>query len=85
VTYTLAVANADGSDEKTLPGSYSHINPSWSPDGSRIAVVNDLGTVGRITLVDPDGAEPIQIEGLLPGASVAARRSSPTSWQRIAP
>jgi Tol biopolymer transport system component len=85
VTYTLAVANADGSDEKTLPGSYSHINPSWSPDGSRIAVVNDLGTVGRITLVDPDGAEPIQIEGQLPGASVVARRSSPTSWQRIAP
>ena len=84
--FTLVVADADGSNARTLPGVYSHINPSWSPDGRRIAVVNDLGSVGRVTLVDPDGlAEAIVIEGAFPDASVIAMRSSPTSWQRVAP
>ena len=86
VSYTLAVADADGSNDKSLAGSYSQINPSWSPDGSRISVVNDLGSVGRVTLVDPSGvAEPIEIEGDFPAAGVVATRSSPTSWQRLAP
>jgi Tol biopolymer transport system component len=85
-TFELVVANEDGTNERTLPGAYSHINPAWSPDAGLIAVVNDLGSVGRVTLVDPDGvAEPITIEGDLPAATDVAIRSSPTSWQRIAP
>jgi Tol biopolymer transport system component len=45
-----------------LPGVCGDINPSWSPDGHRIAVINDLGSVGRVTLVDPDGlAEAVEM------------------------
>ena len=85
-TFTLHVADADGAIERRLPGSYSQINPTWSPDGTRIAVVNDLGSVVRLTLIDPDSrVAPIEIEGVMPAESVAARRSSPTSWQRVAP
>jgi hypothetical protein len=69
-----------------LPGAYSHVNPTWSPDGTRIAVLNDLGSVVRLTLIDPDGeAAPIVIEGVIPAESVAAVHGSPTAWQRIAP
>jgi Tol biopolymer transport system component len=84
-TFALAVANADGTNERTLPGVYSDVNPAWSPDGTRIAVVNDLGSVVRLTLLDPDGkAEAIVIEGVLPTQPVA-EPVSPTAWQRIAP
>jgi len=85
-SYLLQVADADGANERLLPGIYSDINPSWSPDGSRIAVVKDLSSVVRLTVVDPDGkAAPIVIEGVIPAESVAAIRTSPTAWQRIAP
>jgi Tol biopolymer transport system component len=86
VSFLLHVADADGGNDRQLPGIYSRINPSWSPDGTRIAVLNDLGSVVRLTLIDPDGkAAAIEIEGVIPAGSVDARRSSPTSWQRVAP
>jgi hypothetical protein len=79
------VADADGANERLLPGIYSHINPSWSPDATRIAAVNDLGSVVRLTLLDPDGkAEAILIEGV-PPAQPVAEPVSPTAWQRVAP
>jgi Tol biopolymer transport system component len=85
-SFLLYVADADGTNERLLPGTYSDSNPSWSPDGTRIAALNDFGSVVRLTLVDPDGrASPIVIEGDLPAASDAAMRTSPTTWQRIAP
>ena len=85
VSFLLHVADADGANERLLPGIYSHINPSWSPDGTRIAVVNDLRTAMRLTLLDPDGkAEAIVIEGVLPAQPVA-ESISPTAWQRVAP
>jgi dipeptidyl aminopeptidase/acylaminoacyl peptidase len=84
-SFLLHVADADGANERPLPGTYSHINPSWSPDGTRIGVVNDFGSVVRLTLLDPDGrAEAIVIEGDLPAEPVA-ERVSPTAWQRVAP
>ena len=67
-----------------MPGVYSDINPSWSPDGHRIAVINDLGSVGRVRLVDPDGLfEVIEIESAFPDINYVAVRSTPISWQRI--
>jgi TolB protein len=85
-SYILTVANADGATERTLPGVFSDINPSWSPDGSRIAAVNDRASVGRVSLVDPDGmAEAIEMDSLAPAQSVVADRSSPINWQRRAP
>ena len=85
-SYTLTVADADGTNERALPGVFSDFNPSWSPDGTRIAVVNDLGSVARVLLVDPDGvAEPIQISTVLPADGVIADRAIPVMWQRVAP
>ena len=85
-SYTLTVADSDGTNERALPGVFSDFNPSWSPDGTRIAVVNDLGSVARVVLVDRDGvAEPVQIESILPARGVIADRAVPVMWQRIAP
>ena len=84
-SFLLYVANADGGNERLLPGIYSHINPAWSPDSTRIAVVSELGSTVRLTLIDPDGkADAIVIEGDLPSEPVA-ERMSPTAWQRVAP
>jgi Tol biopolymer transport system component len=85
-SFTLMVATADGTNERVMPGEYSYINPIWSPDGGRIAAVNDLGSVVRVTILDPDGvADAIVVEGLLPADSVIALRSDIPEWQRIAP
>jgi Tol biopolymer transport system component len=85
VSFLLHVADADGANERLLPGIYGQINTSWSPDGTRIAVVNDLGSDVRLTLLDPDGkAEAIVIEGVRPAKPVA-EPVSPTAWQRVAP
>jgi Tol biopolymer transport system component len=82
----VAIAAADGTNERLLPGGYSMIGPTWSPDGSRIAAVNDLGTFPRVTILDPDGvAKPILIDGILPAPSFIAARSDTPTWQRIAP
>ena len=84
VSFLLHVADADGANERLLPGIYSQINPAWSPDGTRIAVVKDLGSAMRLTLLDPDGkAEAIVIEGVIPTQPVA-EPISPTAWQRVA-
>ena len=83
---TLTVADRDGTNERALPGAFSDFNPSWSPDGTRIAAVNDLGSIARVVVVDPDGvAEPIQISTVLPADGVIADRAVPVMWQRVAP
>jgi Tol biopolymer transport system component len=83
--FVLRLADADGSKERLLPGIYSQVSPTWSPDGSRIAAVNDLGSVARLTLLDPDDkAESIFIEGILPAASLVAAKSDIPAWQRKA-
>jgi len=85
-SFTLTVADRDGSNERALPGSFSDFNPTWSPDGTRIAAVNDLGSIARVVVVDPDGVvEPIQISTVLPAEGVIADRAVPAMWQRVAP
>ena len=85
-SYTLTVADPNGTNERALPGVFSDFNPTWSPDGTRIAAVNDLGSVARVVLVDPDGvAEPVQIDSVLPAEGVIADRAVPVMWQRVAP
>ena len=80
------VADADGTNARTLPGVYGEINPAWSPDGRLIAVVNDLGPVGYIDLIDPDGQrDPTRIETVVPADPGIADQSSPVRWQRLAP
>ena len=80
------VADADGTNSRTLPGVYGEINPAWSPDGRLIAVVNDLGPVGYVDLIDPYGErDPIRNESVAPVDPGIADRSSPVRWQRLAP
>jgi Tol biopolymer transport system component len=47
----IAVVNGDGSGLKRLPHPGLDLQPAWSPDGSRIAFVND----GQIYVMRPDG------------------------------
>lgn len=57
----LAVANADGSNVRTIVSGLGATSPSWSPDGARI-VFNGLtgssgtGYLGDLWLVRPDGS-----------------------------
>ena len=82
----LIVADADGGNPRELPGRYGTIPPIWSPDGTRIAAIDDLGATPRVVLVDPDGeAEPVVIEGAFPPEGAIAVRSDFVSWQRVAP
>jgi Tol biopolymer transport system component len=84
--FTPAVADADGTNERRLPGVYSDINPAWSPDGRLIAVVNELGAVGYVELIDPDGERgPIRNESVAPADPERADRSAPVRWQRLSP
>jgi Tol biopolymer transport system component len=84
-SFDLYVADADGNNERMLPGVYSHINPGWSPDGRLIAAVSNVGSVGRVMLVDPDGvADPVQIDSVLPPESAVFESASPPMWQRKA-
>ena len=60
---------ADGSDVRmVLAGDTSPTTPAWSPDGSRIAFLeqdrdaDDLGTL-RLSTSAPDGSDPIVVTG----------------------
>ena len=60
------IIDADGSRERNLsntPGDDWW--PSWSPDGSRIAVVESAtpGSEGHFMVVNRDGTDPVSLEG----------------------
>lgn len=56
---TLWVANADGSNERQIPGVQQATYPSFSPDGRRIAYrVGDSATKGSIAIVNVEGDAP---------------------------
>ncbi len=53
---SLVIINADGSNRKTItPSGVSDSEPSWSPDGSRIAFVSDSSAGHDLFTVQPDG------------------------------
>ena len=57
---SIWLMNADGSNETRLTpldATHAYFHPSWSPDGSRIAVVksNRRQSQGDIVLLDPNG------------------------------
>lgn len=83
--WLLRVADADGKQERLLLGVYNWVPPTWSPDGTRIAAVDAISTVARIRILDPDDEEePVEIDGVLPSASIIAPRSGIPTWQRKA-
>jgi TolB protein len=65
----IALANADGSDERILTNNAAFDGwPTWSPDGKHIAFAsNRLGPAnhGQIFVMSPDGLLPRQISTLL--------------------
>src|SRR4051794_32261367 len=56
----LWLANSDGTNVMQLTRSDANdSDPSWSPDGKRIAFVSDRGTDRKaLWLLDPNGGEP---------------------------
>ena len=58
---SISVVNADGSGLKTLvklrDNPIRQLHPSWSPDGSKIAVYNGGGYEGALFTMSPDGSD----------------------------
>jgi Tol biopolymer transport system component len=71
----FVVANADGSNPRTLPGDYWVGYAGWSPDGKYLVGFNATAGVPNTFLIDATTgtARPI------------ARDSQGVSWQRLAP
>jgi hypothetical protein len=54
----IAIVNADGTGFERLRHPGLDLQPAWSPDGSRIAFVNDGGDGGgQIYVMNPDGTD----------------------------
>src|SRR3954469_22241178 len=57
--YVVRIANADGSDPRTVPLPFSALDPAWSPDGRRLLVTRTTGPRDArrdVYRVDPDGS-----------------------------
>lgn len=54
VEWFIATVDADGGNVRQITrGPFSHTHPSWSPDGSRIALMRQ----GQLAVMDPDGSD----------------------------
>ncbi len=61
--YRIRVADADGSNERSLtPGDAIDANPTWSPGGDRLAYsTNREGPHFAIYLIGRDGSDPVRL------------------------
>jgi len=55
----IFVMNADGTDQHQLTlGPFNDIGPAWSPDGTEIAFVHDVGLLDRsVVVMNADGSD----------------------------
>jgi Tol biopolymer transport system component len=90
---SLVVADRTGKTIRVLDGYYGWYMPEWSPDQTRIAILddrpgptNDNGLPPEIVLLDPLGvAKPVIIPA---GDKAITEETSPDitlTWQRLAP
>lgn len=66
VSNDIATLNADGTGfvnltPDPLPGVYSDSDPSWSPDGTRIAFSSNRSGTRRLWLMNANGSAPSQV------------------------
>jgi Tol biopolymer transport system component len=89
---SLVIADRDGKQIRVLPGYYGWYMPAWSPDQTRVAILDDRPGLENepgppvIVLLDPLGkAAPVTLPA---GEETIAEESSPDftlPWQRLAP
>ena len=69
MTWTLWMMNADGSGRNRL--TYEHDQRDhqirWSPDGTRLVFCREDEFTAELWLIDPDGTDALQIEGISGG------------------
>jgi TolB protein len=68
---SIAIMNADGSEQRRLPHTDYGEYPSWSPDGKRIAFNSNLSGEGLMSIVDVDGSRVVDLSGVGQGHEVA--------------
>ena len=66
--WQLMVADADGSDIRPLTGPILPAWNAWSPDSTRVAVVNTASAVDTLSIISLDGTETevLPLDGLAP-------------------
>ena len=89
---SIVIADATGNERRTLPGYYGWYMPAWSPDQTRIAILDDRPGLANeagpptIVLLDPSGKAPAV--SIPAGDSTLTEDQSPDytlTWQRLAP
>ena len=89
---SVAIADADGRPIRTLPGSYGWFMPEWSPDQTRVAILDDqtgpndaLGPPVIVILDVLGEADPVTLAA---GGGPFPDDATPDftlTWQRLAP
>jgi TolB protein len=78
----LHVINVDGTGLTALPNEDMALNPSWSPDGQRIAYMSG-DPFGEIRLRNPDGSNLAQVTVATPGTFDFWPRWAPDSRRLV--
>jgi TolB protein len=84
---SVVVLRPDGSDARTLPGTYGWLGPIWSPDGTKLIVGDDRQHPPKFYVLDPAGLRepmPLDLPDLAQTPSLPNLAEIP-AWQRVAP
>ncbi|HBI15425.1 MAG TPA: hypothetical protein DDY20_07930 [Desulfobulbaceae bacterium] len=83
-TYQICVVNADGTGHDqltdTLPGSGQNSWPVWSPDGSKIAFLQESSPEYMVRTINPDGSGLVSVDAFSYSAPGWTNHNGPLSW-----